>query len=659
MEWWGVTDLVELGHPDLPVTASGLRRYADRRGWHGDGAAPLVKVEPGPDGADRRLYHLNLLPETVRRYIALSASVDVARARRSADARATVKRRQALWQRFDRAPDAHKATARERLDAVQAMARIMPPHSVRGAALVVGATFDLAESTLVRWWDLVAGADRSDWLAALVPDYTVGRPKAPIDPRVLDCFKAHWLRAEAVSMAHAHEEVVKTAHAQGWGKVPSAKTLRARVIDEVGHEGITAARQGKKALADLYPHQERSTAHLRAMDAANADGHVVDVFVEWEDGSIGRPIILGFQDLYSNLILSCRVGKTETAELIRLAIGDMIECYSIPQKVYFDNGRAFASKAITGRASDHRFRGKIRSEDPQGVLAMLGCEVHFVKPYHGQSKPIERAWREFAARLAKHIAFAGAYVGNKPDAKPENYGSHAVPIAQFREVLAQYVIEHNQRNGRRGRDMNGRSFADVFAESWAQEDHLIRRPTREQIAFCQLAGFDKAVQRRRGEVAFGGHRFWAEELIAYRGRKVSIRFDPDALVDGVRVYDNHGRFIVHAACIEAQEFDDPEAAKRHAASVAAFTRTTLANLRRAISRMPAAEAAELLAEVERKALPERTVLAVSHAGTGTDGLPPPSATDIHEAAFSRAVAGLGAKAPNVHDFTPATKKGGG
>src|SRR3546814_11612024 len=67
----------------------------------------------------------------------------------------------------------------------------------------------------------------------------------------------------------------------------------------------------------------------------------------------------------------------------------------------------------------------------------------------GQSKPIERAWRDFCDTIAKHPVFAGAYTGNKPDAKPENYGSHAVPLALFRAVFAREIAGPNAGQGRR------------------------------------------------------------------------------------------------------------------------------------------------------------------------------------------------------------------
>src|SRR3546814_15673799 len=115
-----------------------------------------------------------------------------------------------------------------------------------------------------------------------------------------------------------------------------------------------------------------------------------------------------------------------------------------------DNGRAFASKWLTGGAKT-RFRFKVRDEDPTGLLVALGVTIHWAKPYRGQSKPIERGFRDLCDAVAKHPAFEGAYTGNRPDAKPENYGSKAVDLDTFLRVWNEGMAAHNARLGQIGR----------------------------------------------------------------------------------------------------------------------------------------------------------------------------------------------------------------
>ncbi|WP_332460286.1 transposase domain-containing protein [Pseudophaeobacter flagellatus] len=90
-----------------------------------------------------------------------------------------------------------------------------------------------------------------------------------------------------------------------------------------------------------------------------------------------------------------------------------------------------------------RFRFKVREEDPLGVLPLLGIQIHWATPAHGQAKPIERAFRDLASDVAKDPCFAGAYVGNRPDAKPENYGKRLV---RYKLVVADYKLPREGRS---------------------------------------------------------------------------------------------------------------------------------------------------------------------------------------------------------------------
>ncbi|RYS32216.1 hypothetical protein DLS39_13645, partial [Staphylococcus pseudintermedius] len=147
---------------------------------------------------------------------------------------------------------------------------------------------------------------------------------------------------------------------------------------------------------------------LHAMELLNIDGHKFDVFVKWDDGRISRPMGVAIQDVYSRKMLAVRIGESENKDLTRLAFGDVFRDYGIPKACLMDNGRAFASKAMTGGAKP-RFRFKIKDEDPAGLLTSLGIQIHWATPYRGQSKPIERAFRDFCDRVAKHPKFHGAY----------------------------------------------------------------------------------------------------------------------------------------------------------------------------------------------------------------------------------------------------------
>jgi NAD(P)-dependent dehydrogenase (short-subunit alcohol dehydrogenase family) len=286
----------------------------------------------------------------------------------------------------------------------------------------------------------------------------------------------------------------RVAGAYGWSPVPPERTLRRRIEREIPAAVRALARKGKDKAKTLYPAQRRTRAGLRAMQAVNTDGHRIDVFVRLPNAR--QPVrmhLLAIQDLYSGKIVAWRLAESENRVAVRLAIGDMVEAFGIPETVVFDNGRAFASKWITG-GFPNRYRFKVRDEEPQGLVKSLGVtDIRWTTPYSGQSKPIERAFRDLAEEIAKHPCCDGAYVGNRPDAKPENYGTRAIPIDEFSEHVARTIGEHNARPGRDTETARGRSFDETFNESFAQA--IVRWPTEAQRSLWLLAAERVSAQR--------------------------------------------------------------------------------------------------------------------------------------------------------------------
>jgi len=384
------------------------------------------------------------------------------------------------------------------------------------------------------------------------------------------------------------------------------------------------ARKGQEAHDRLFPAQERDRSMFHALEAVNADGHKFDLFVRWPDGEIVRPLLSAWQDVLSGKILSYRIDKSENSDAIRLSFGDLVEAYGIPSYAFLDNGRAFASKWLTG-GSPTRYRFKVKEDEPFGILPTLGVKVHWCRPYHGQSKPIERAWRDFCEYVAKHPAFEGAYTGNNPTAKPENYGSKAIDLDVFLKILATEIAEHNAREGRTGGVTNGRSFDQVFAESY--ENSVIKKATKEQRRLWLLTAESVSVRKQDGTIHMQfekRNRYWCEELQEFAGKKIVVRFDPQKLHDEVYCYTLDGRYIAAAQCVEAQGFGDTEAAREQAKDLKRFRRATKAKLA-ADRSMSVREAAAMLPEIAGADAPEAKVV---HMAKAARDIPAPKARPL-------------------------------
>lgn len=508
---------------------------------------------------------------------------------------------------YYRAPATVRAAAESRLAVVVEVGQLIAAGTAATtAAKQVAQQNGIDWTTIHRWWKSVRGVPRHAWLFWLAPAYGLTAPTAEIHPDAWEWLKADWLRPEADTVSDCYYRLEPVAKARGW-PLPSLRTVQRR-LNALPLEVRVLAREGEEKLKRLYPAQERDRSMFRALEAVNADGHRFDVFVKWPDGRVARPVMVAIQCLYSGKILGYRVDETEHAGAVRLAIGDVLERYGIPEKIWLDNGRGFASKWLTGGAPT-RYRFKINPEDPVGLLPVLGIHPHWTLPYSGQSKPIERAFRDLRNTVSKHPAFAGAYTGHKTDAKPENYGSTAVPLERFLAVLAEEIARHNARKGRKAANCKGRSFDETFAESFAAAQ--VRRITVEQRRLWMLCA--QQVKVVEGAVRYAGNRYWCEALPGLTGQHVVLRFDPARLHDSVEVYRADGTWHCTADCVERTGYADSDAAREHARARKDWLRAQKQALA-AERRMDLAQLVDQLPTVEAAPMPNPKVLRPAFGG---------------------------------------------
>lgn len=536
------------GLPGLPSTAKHIQLRAQREAW-----PATVCAGRGRSGTTR-LYPVSVLPAETQAALvtrvteAASVTVDVTSV--------TEERRELVL---------------ERARLVNAVVELVGKGaSVEVAIEQVRALTECAHSgrTLRRWWSACRGLERGEWPAALMPAWRGRGGQAECHADAWQYVYDDWLRESKSCLASSYRRMIAVAAFEGWVPVPSLTAVRRRIQREVPHEIIVLRRSGARALERLYPSQTRDKSHFGVLQAVNADGHLFDVMVVWPDGIVGRPMLVGFQDLRTGKILSWRVDRSENTDVIRLAFADMVTDFGVPSQAYLDNGRSWASKEITGGTAN-RYRGRVRAEDPEGLMTMLGVKVRFTRPYHGQSKPIERAWRDFCADIAKHPAFDRAYVGSNPTKRPENYavqhtpgkaghGKNAIPLETFLAVVSLGIQEHNARGGRVA--LAGRSFDEVFAELYAVGP--IRKVTEEQRRLLYLA-MDHVKVLQDSTVGAYGTRYFAPFLMSQVGRKVTVRFHPDRPEAGAFVYASDGSYLGFAALWGSKRFDDKVAARDH------------------------------------------------------------------------------------------------
>jgi putative transposase len=396
-EWWTASELADAALPDMPTAQRSVERWIKR-----------INLRAHPDLARRRAgrgggweYHWKALPSRAQRKLLAAAAAPVA---------VPAPDRDAAWSWFEGLPEVAQDKARFRLRIIQAVEALEDQLGRHMAVDAIARSESVAPRSVWNWIAMIEGVRLDDRLPYLAPRHRAAkRPNTrdDVDPEFLDWVKSDYLRLERPSWATCYRRAVRVAEQKGWAIAPE-HTVRRRYKEQVTRPTEVLARYGIDKLKRMFPAQVRDKTALRALEVVNADYHKFDVFVRWPgEARPVRPQMVAFQDIYSGLILSWRLDLTANSNGVMLAAGDMIEDWGIPDHVVLDNGREFAAKLITGGTAT-RFRFKVREDDIPGLFTALGVQVHWATPYSGQSKPIERAFRDMCDAISRDPRFEGA-----------------------------------------------------------------------------------------------------------------------------------------------------------------------------------------------------------------------------------------------------------
>lgn len=560
-EWFSAAELAELKLPGLATTKRGVQQVAEREGWAQascDVRGALARPRRGRGGGTE--YHLSLLPEVARAQLMMREPPAAERMDR-----------ESVWMRWERLPASLKDEAQRRLAVIERIETLHRKGLGKAVAVeevvkqaarearAAGQKPPFSASTVYEWFRRAAGVASHDRAAYLAPAYAGRSTTCECPGEAFELYKADYLRQSKPTHAACYRNLERLAADRGW-TLPSAKTLQRRLEAEISPPVLALLREGPEALSHAYPHMDRDRSSLAPMQVGNLDGHTWDVRVRWPNGLESRPLSLAVQDIASGKILAIRFDITLNHHLVRLALGDTFRDYGVFDTLIMDNGRENAAKAISGGQTRLRW-GKTPEQEPDGLLKTLGVKAIFAQPYWGQAKPIERSFRNFAHDIAKRPEFEGAYTGHNTVSKPENYGSRAVPFAEFEAIVRRELAYYNAQLGRTGQGMGGRSFDQAFEEGLARRP--IRRLTAEQLRLCMLESRPVAMDPRAGAVKVEGHRYWSPALGALKRQRVIVRFDPERMDAPAFVYSTDGRLLAEAARISAGSFDRQSDAREH------------------------------------------------------------------------------------------------
>jgi putative transposase len=449
-----------------------------------------------------------------------------------------------IWEEYERSGVTHKRRAEAAHEALLTFRRkVDAGFSVGEAEKEAASQHGTSKPTLWRYRQATKGHPPMHWLPLLSPRYKGGRPPAEFTEAAYDYIRSGVFSTSKQPWAIVLKEAREQAKANGW-VIPGDAAIRARLEKEPKWLD-TVGRTGPKALERSYPAIKRDYSRLALHELWESDGRKSDVFCIWPDGTVARPFIIVWREVRSRLVLGVKGFINPSMAAVLAAFGMALSrAETAPAFAKIDNGPEYAGKQVTGGQAN-RYRFKVVTGEPIGVMTAVGTKVEWSKPGRGQDKPVEAFWNFIVGRCDKAKEFEGAYCGKDTPSKPEPYGlKNTIPIALYGAKLAAVIEYFNTEHRHIGSGMNGRTPFEVYSELAAKTKSKPVDPTHIRLCKMGLKQIKPNATDATYTLTIPGYglcRYWSETIAGLPrdvlSRKHAVYYDLENPRSPVSVYD--------------------------------------------------------------------------------------------------------------------------
>lgn len=403
-------------------------------------------------------------------------------------------------------------------------------------------------------------------------------------PEVKQCIKNIWFNKEFAANLGTREmlydKLKEVASLNGWEKIPSYQSVTRYISYLMEDEGLKnawflASRGTREYRNKVMVKGSRDTKGLKVMQIVMGDEHTFDCWVSYKqpNGTVIaiRPKLVAWIDMRSRALLGDVMCKDGNSEILKHSLLKLIyhDAGSVPQYIYIDNGKDYTSETMTGynRAN----RRKAKQEDKmsgyfddmcKGFYRSIGIiDDHEALPYQPWSKgDIERFFRSVCSAFTKWFSsYTGTLTGSRTDAKVDKdiqrmlKNGELLTMEEFYEKWHEWLHGVYMKKRHRGLKKAGeewRTPEEVFENA---ERYFKAAPPKSYATMLMMKSENVRVYQN-GITRFG-YEYRSDELCAYIGRNVNIKYDPEDMAT-IYVFDGNGKKLCEAYAQELLQITD-------------------------------------------------------------------------------------------------------
>lgn len=310
---------------------------------------------------------------------------------------------------------------------------------------------------------------------------------------------------------------------------PSWWSFERKLKQEIPQQAIYLARYGQQAWNKKYAkYISRDYSEVLAGSFWVSDHAQIDIAV-MVNGKICFPWVTVFRDIKTSKWLGWLLHyESPNSDHIFQAFYYAVIEFGLPDDVYLDNGKDFRCRDFAGGRSI--IKTDFDKTKSISMLSYLNINVHFALPYNAQTKPVERDFLKIKNLLSKR--FTG-YRGGNIIERPEKLASEIkenqiMQFDEFKTLFDDFIVNVLNKMPSKGKNLQGKCPDELWAEEFKTKKVVSKNALK---LFCMRVSRTFTIGRNGIFDNELNITYWAEWMVAKKGKKVYLRRDPKAYQD--------------------------------------------------------------------------------------------------------------------------------